>query len=166
MQRYFAFLFLAVTAFIFSGTAQAETVFQCPNLNTVEQVGSCPSKEEVKAQQERTCMNQRDVDARALLACDDFDTFYQRKAKSLWALQMGGEEQLTYRSCVAGDQRQEKGEAVSMQVKAPERFSWLFCTYSNKESLSIKVGKNCKLTNGEDSMDCGPDGTACSAVCE
>jgi len=166
MRRIIAASIIALLAALGSSNAWAETVYSCPDLNQAEEVGTCPSKDDVMAQQKRLCAMERDQDTRKLMACDDFPAFFERKATSLWAIQMGGEEQLTYRPCTLGAKKIENGKPLKMRVRAPDRFSWLFCSYANKETISIKVDKNCKLKNGEKAMDCGPDGAACTAVCE
>ena len=166
MRRFFSAGVLALFATLASTNAWAETVYMCPDLSKAEQVGTCPTKDEVLAQQSKLCANERDQDTRKLMACDDFPEFFERKAKVLWAIQMGGEEQLTYRDCGQSEGKPGTGKPVKMRLKSPDRFSWLFCTYADKETISIKVDKNCTLKNGELAMDCGPDGTACSAVCQ
>ncbi len=166
MRSFFAAGLLVVLAVLISPPAKAETILTCPDLSTLKEVGTCPSKEEVQAQQKRSCQMVRNEDNRKLMACDDFPEYFARKAKSLWAAEIGGEEHLTYRGCVATPEKAESTKATKMRAKSPNRFSWMFCSYPNEETITFKLDMNCKLENGEKSMDCGPDGKACRLVCE
>jgi len=166
MRSFIAAGLLVALAVLTSPSAHAETILTCPDLSTLEEVGTCPSKEEVKAQQKRTCLMERNEDNRKLMACDDFPEYYARKANSLWAAQINGEEHLTYRGCVAPSQKAESTKPTKMRAKSPNRFSWMFCSYPNDETITFKLDMNCKLENGEKAMDCGPDGKACRLVCE
>lgn len=163
MRKILAAAVLLAALALPAATAQADgtKAFACPDLSTAEQLGSCPSEEEIMRNYRVDCPPhlERAGD------CMPFQLFAMRKNKAIWAVMSGGEEFLPYVSCGIPVDTVKGSKAVSLRVscRASGRCQML-CGYENDITLRLRFKGKC-TTATEGKIDCKENPMACVAQC-
>jgi len=157
-----AFLFMSLNH-VPTAAKAADVVLACPDLAHAEQLGTCPSDKELRANYRKTCptfMEKRGE-------CRPFEAFARTKNKALWAATSGDEEFLSYISCAQPALSVKAARPVSVDAKCDLQSGRCEarCGYTNAITFNLRVKGACKTTTGL-KVDCASDPKACTVTCE
>ncbi|MCW8916873.1 MAG: hypothetical protein OQK24_13610 [Magnetovibrio sp.] len=161
------FITLCVLSFglLFAGNAMADkfVYLTCPELSAAEQLGNCPSQQELKEGYDATCpsaMAKRNQ-------CKPFSAYIKSKGKAIWSVMMNGEEQLPYIHCGVTQEtvRASKPQSVSVKSSLQTLRSEVKCTYENDFSLRFPIKGHCS-TGNRGVVECKKDAQDCVVKCE
>jgi len=141
-----------------------EVQLACPaDLTDAEQLGSCPSTQELKEGYDATCpsvMAKRNE-------CKPYATYAKSKSKALWGVTSGGEEFLSYVRCSLPPETVKASKPQSVKVKCDMGSGRCEaqCGYENDFVLKLRFKGECKTANAG-TIDCKDDPKACVVTCE
>ncbi|HEY9080768.1 hypothetical protein [Magnetovibrio sp.] len=141
----------------------ADVDLACPDLTRAEQLGTCPTEQELRDQYRTTCpefMEKRGE-------CKPFEVFARTKNKALWAAISGEEEFLSYMSCTQPSDRVKTAKAVSVEAKCDPQTGRCnaLCRYEHDIAFTLRIKGICKTAGGQ-KLDCASDPQACVVTCE
>lgn len=160
----FVFVFILVGAYLTPPQAHSsDTVLACPSLATAQQLGTCPSEQDLRIAYRASCpefMEKRGE-------CKPFKGFAMAKNTALWSVMGGSEEFMAYVSCAKSNAEVTTSKPVSIEAKCALKSGRCEarCTYDSGVTFSLRVKGACQTATGE-KITCKDDPQSCVFKCE